>query len=527
MYKTLRRCAVITLLLIIAAAFLKSFTLSPVEGLYRGELTLLNGQWEKTADIADGDLYCEYVYTLPEDIHGRQMLSIEVFWNDIELLLNGKSFAFYSDSRHRLGSVRQWIELPEGCAGGTLAVRSDSGDINLRQVINGKLYIGAPGDVFVRFFYENLSALIFGCFAFILSVLVMTYSLLLKRRMKDVKIDSGYLGLFILLAGIWVVTDSNILQFFTRRTAVVALISFLSFFAMPLCLIEYIQSLLIRRSRLLAVLNRIFCLDMLLYLLLYFSEFHAGYIVLIVQHVLICITMTAVIVKCIIDIRRNGNKEIGFIVLGFGLLAFFAAAAICFFWKNPNSGYSCWYIIGIFAFIICLVCLAYKQMYNQIESGINARLYKELAYKDLMTGMYNRTAFMTDQDDKTIKEDRAFIMFDINRLKQTNDRYGHQTGDSLIVDAARCIIDTFEDIGKCYRIGGDEFAVVIDGPTVSEVERRLEMLEERLKQINKDRDIAVELSYGYAAQDNNTLNNDELFKKADANMYTKKKHINY
>ncbi|MGN1116277.1 MAG: hypothetical protein ACI4TH_06905 [Candidatus Ornithomonoglobus sp.] len=152
MYKTLRRCAVITLLLIIAAAFLKSFMLSPVEGLYRGELTLLNGQWEKTADIADGDPYCEYVCALPEDARGRQMISIEVFWNDIELLLNGKPFAFYSDSMHRLGSVRQWIELPEGCAGGTLAVRSDSGDINLRQVINGKLYIGAPGDVFIRFF---------------------------------------------------------------------------------------------------------------------------------------------------------------------------------------------------------------------------------------------------------------------------------------------------------------------------------------------------------------------------------------
>ncbi|MGN0182248.1 MAG: diguanylate cyclase domain-containing protein [Candidatus Ornithomonoglobus sp.] len=528
MYKTLRSCAVVALLFMITAALLKSIMLSPVEGLSKGELTLLDKQWEKTADIADGDPYCEYVCALPEDARGRQMLSIEVFWNDIELLLNGEPFGFYADSKHRLGSVRQWIDLPDGSAGGTLAIRSDSKDRDLQQVIKGKIYIGAPGDVFIKFFYENLPALIFGCLAFMLSLLVAIYSILLKKRMKaEPGIDSRYLGLFILLAGIWVVTDSNVLQLFTGRTAVVVLISFLSFFAMPICFIGYIQSLLTRKSRLLAVLNRIFCFDILLYLLLYFFPFMPGYIVLIAQHLLICIAITAVIVNCVIDIRRNGNKEIGLILLGMGLIAFCAAAAIVLFWTNPSSGYSYWYIIGILAFTICLVCLSYKKMHQHLERSINARLYEELAYKDLMTGMYNRTAFMTDQGDKTIKKDRAFIMFDINRLKQTNDRYGHQTGDNLIIEAARCIMDTFEEIGKCYRIGGDEFVVVIDGLTVSGVERRLEMLEERLKQINKDRDIAVGLSYGYAVQDNNMLNNDELLKKADANMYIKKKNINY
>ena len=45
-------------------------------------------------------------------------------------------------------------------------------------------------------------------------------------------------------------------------------------------------------------------------------------------------------------------------------------------------------------------------------------------------------------------------MIDLNGLKQINDTYGHSAGDAAIIAAAESIQEVFQDIGKCYRIGG-------------------------------------------------------------------------
>ena len=56
---------------------------------------------------------------------------------------------------------------------------------------------------------------------------------------------------------------------------------------------------------------------------------------------------------------------------------------------------------------------------------------------------------------------------DLNGLKRINDQMGHHVGDQAIYTAARCIQIAFDRAGDCYRIGGDEFAVILTGENVS------------------------------------------------------------
>lgn len=84
---------------------------------------------------------------------------------------------------------------------------------------------------------------------------------------------------------------------------------------------------------------------------------------------------------------------------------------------------------------------------------------------DELTGLYNRRAFERDIDNiekSVMTKFLTIVSFDVNGLKYTNDTFGHAAGDELIVGTAECLKNTFSSNGKIYRIGGDEFAVIID-----------------------------------------------------------------
>lgn len=89
---------------------------------------------------------------------------------------------------------------------------------------------------------------------------------------------------------------------------------------------------------------------------------------------------------------------------------------------------------------------------------------QNLATTDSLTGLENRLAF--DEYLKRISRledgnsDWVMVMIDVNGLKYTNDTFGHLAGDALIVAAANAISAAFGEVGKCFRIGGDEFVVL-------------------------------------------------------------------
>ena len=94
---------------------------------------------------------------------------------------------------------------------------------------------------------------------------------------------------------------------------------------------------------------------------------------------------------------------------------------------------------------------------------------KVLSSTDLLTGVLNRNAMnnrILDHDNGTlpVKEPFGIFFIDVNGLKTINDTNGHLAGDDLLKDVAVTMKDHFED-GEIYRVGGDEFMVIIEGVT--------------------------------------------------------------
>ena len=81
-------------------------------------------------------------------------------------------------------------------------------------------------------------------------------------------------------------------------------------------------------------------------------------------------------------------------------------------------------------------------------------------YKDALTGVGNNAAY--DKKAKELAGKYAIVMVDINNLKQINDLYGHKTGDEYIKGCCRMICNAYKH-SPVYRIGGDEFIVILQG----------------------------------------------------------------
>lgn len=155
---------------------------------------------------------------------------------------------------------------------------------------------------------------------------------------------------------------------------------------------------------------------------------------------------------------------------------------------------------------------------------------QNLAYKDSLTDVQNRAAYemSMEQLDVDIRMGRAafaMIMIDLNRLKAINDTYGHEIGNRYIINLCAKITDIFA-VEKVYRIGGDEFIVILNG---EDYENRDELLQKLRDHLTVDADKVedpwdnVSAATGMAVFDpENDRGTDEVFKRADAEMYRNK-----
>ncbi len=128
-----------------------------------------------------------------------------------------------------------------------------------------------------------------------------------------------------------------------------------------------------------------------------------------------------------------------------------------------------------------------------VMTNISFKRMKKLenrAYIDTLTGLQNRTAFYENMGGLTKKiadgtADFSILMIDVNYLKKVNDVYGHEQGNTYLQNAANLIRKHFGNEGL-YRIGGDEFAMLLEGKAQEGTEEKIRAFKEEMAQIQAD-----------------------------------------
>ena len=151
---------------------------------------------------------------------------------------------------------------------------------------------------------------------------------------------------------------------------------------------------------------------------------------------------------------------------------------------------------------------------------------KILSSKDMLTGVLNRNEMNNFVDKLSTPAQKAedelpdssvgVIFADLNGLKTVNDEEGHPAGDKLLKDAAKVLLEVFDD-SQIFRAGGDEFSIIITGITENELNKKIE-------QIRKVSENYGKVNFALGGSVEPSRKNVRLaLRHADENMYEDKK----
>lgn len=172
----------------------------------------------------------------------------------------------------------------------------------------------------------------------------------------------------------------------------------------------------------------------------------------------------------------------------------------------------------------------YSDTVKMLKKYIN-KINKQ-AYTDAATDVGNKAAYQDavqriDKMSRRNDGDYAVLVMDINYLKMYNDKYGHEFGDMLISDASTIIKKVFGDY-NIYRIGGDEFAVLINAPEDGLCEKLVKEFRAEQELFNRNAkhyELGVRIAIGYAVNSADDNDYADVFKRADKQMYIDKQEI--
>ena len=188
--------------------------------------------------------------------------------------------------------------------------------------------------------------------------------------------------------------------------------------------------------------------------------------------------------------------------------------------------------VGVLIFEQLLLTSIFVNLVEQAKTRSEFEVYERLLKEDRMTGINNRTAFeeqLQDIEDHAQDYDNAALIFmDVDGLKNTNDLYGHNAGDELIISAALCIKNVFATYGKCYRIGGDEFCVLIFD-SIENMDELLKQMDQEIIKYNRNNRYYLSITRGISFLKDTEGKQKKISDwkyEADQDMYCNKKRRN-
>lgn len=182
--------------------------------------------------------------------------------------------------------------------------------------------------------------------------------------------------------------------------------------------------------------------------------------------------------------------------------------------------------IIIFFIGLVMMAVAFIIISNRDQSTVRELMKKNIdVVTDDLTGLYNRRAFEEDsiaiRDSGRLK-DISIVIMDLNGLKRVNDSLGHVAGDEMLIGAGKCITAAFGAYGRVYRIGGDEFAAILNCSS-DKARKSLAELDEILENWRGKMVGQIAMSKGLVVcSDFPYMNFEEAKKLADRLMYDDK-----
>ena len=373
---------------------------------------------------------------------------------------------------------------------------------------------GAQYDIFIDVLAGDLVWLIVGIGCLCVGIVLIFGHINAKHHHRAHDKSFIYLGLIAVLIAFWRVFDLDLAPiFFNGNPRFLFYMSYTSLMLVPLPFIKYVQCLLKNKN----------CFALDLVYVIYYSVCAVALTLQVCNLVdvrtnitLLIVIMSAAIVAVSIIIMIKGDflnrrhesiKQM--LPLFLSILSIGAILDMIIYLVQGTTKNLMFTFISFFVYALIVVINSLSENDKKV-------------YRDFQTGLYNSNSCTEHLKEFANLKHCAVMMFDLNGLKYTNDNFGHDAGDRLIIDLTEVLKKSIPVDNFIGRYGGDEFIAVIRNCNSDKIKKIVDNLEKHKEEINVDRLPTLSFSYGWALSDEYEGQLSDLLKIADKFMYEHK-----
>lgn len=535
--------------LFVACLFLFLFIYFCASGFDRNAVPL-----EKNWKITDSNSTYESVdlsdYKIPEDVKPgfkvvyenilgaeaplRSTIKVRSYHSAISVFIDGECLYRYGyelDESDLVGCGFHYVNLPENVIGKKLKIIME-----IRETAAAKtvltvdlLSTNAVSDYSARHALSLCSGIFLGIFGIVMvcfGIFALGY-----RKSFNRLILIGFLAFLI---GVWTLCYTKTIQVFSMNFALNTLLEYSTLYLgaviFELILLKTFYYRIAKWKR----IGLWCCIDVgaLIFIvttILHFTGVAHYPKTLSIFHLYILLSFVYIFLTRILFSRNSGLQE-KVIANGLGFFLFLAIMDLFRYNLLKYFGYFESYLnmtflpIGALILVFSLVAGFLVYVYSMVKEKSEKDVLAQLAYRDVLTGLYNRAkceAIFEVLDNSV--SDYAIVSIDMNGLKTVNDSYGHSAGDSLLSHFAKAFKKAFDGIGTAIRMGGDEFVAVVRSEHLKDLDEAIEEMKRQEKIYSSDLPVELDAAYGIAFRGNDgSVKAMDVYRMADAKMYQMK-----
>lgn len=398
------------------------------------------------------------------------------------------------------------------------------------------LLIGDKADIIIGLFADNMFGIVVSLLLIILGIILVVVDFLPSYGRARKHHGLWWIGFYAFLTGVWSLIETNIVQFCVDDMRILQLIDNMIMMLDTVPLVIYIdKEYNILKNRAVRIMSYLGIGYSVLCVFIQYrgvKDLHhmlnnALYIMIVTDFL-----MCGWLVYKFFKLKKEKKPILNCFLLILGL----CSVCFCSIFETVRSlrqdrmDRAGLIRIGMLVLCICFAIGSQVETYKIMEQGLKYNLIRKLAYSDGLTGLGNRTAYLEQLEayEHNQKENMqlGIVYLDVNNLKLVNDNQGHEYGDELIRLAGKIIKDSFGNYGTSYRIGGDEFCVLMTGVDLKDkYGRGLLVFQQLIDEANKTALYIcdVQIAHGFAVCNEITKEKiEEAIAVADSEMYQNK-----
>ena len=418
------------------------------------------------------DVFKVYNY-LPNDLSDTTCIFLKTNFQSVMVEIEGFGVIYneLNDDQELMGErievLTHIIELKDEYAGKKITVISEN-IAKYQYPILEEVLIGEKGDVLLNILSGTVVSMYFIALTAILGLALIIIGILLVINKSTKYIaDCLCLAIFTLLFDAWLICNISEIQCLINDKATLYSIYTFTLYTVLLPIFILLRNKCTSFTKL---YDSLFIINVLIMIINFILASTTNFKLLsssIVLHIFLSVAIILMLYTVFVEYFKHKNKTILSFLIS-GSIFFFCVGLTLAAYYFPNMklaviDYDFFVKIAFIVFVLINGVTYLQQVILASLKMSESAIYRKLAFTDLMTNLNNRSSF--DHYLNTLTEEMfdsiSILEVDIDGLKFVNDNFGHSVGDEMIKKFASEIKEVFGEYGKCFRIGGDEFEIII------------------------------------------------------------------